>query len=1110
MIFTLSSKILQSCAMFVFLIPALSSCVSNGGGRPNLAMLGDGLTKPQHASFLSSSFGVSNGWGTVDHDPHDEHGNEAASSGVPAMPTDTASPETRQTSEPNLPTGQWNAASDADVSDSSAAREIPLPSGSLVVTGTKPGSLHLADRPRNNPDAADLLDHWGHRQSRTIAAGLSLTAPAAGSDPADLRALRTAAQTHSEAVVAPELHDADEVRILGSNRGITYGRWTGGPADTLSIEFDLSRAGPAMRDDPNFRAMLERAGKAWSHRIADTWTAWQRPEGDLKGWLISGTYPDIEIRVNAGGETSTGLEIDVKDEDLPEGVAGWASSSGPQASGGSWEPRFGSIEIDREHLREAGERTLFATLTHEIGHVLGVWKGDPDAEGYGPYTDTATGTWTGPNVVTVHGGPAPFQDDADPKTWVEGERDPLASQYDFAHSGLCASVMSYCRFNAGLPGFLPHAIDFAFLADLGMTVTEETSRPETYGLAGWTDHAGFTLSVSRDLQVALADPQPHYDGAANPWQTLDVLDLLQVGADAFGYRSTGDLHLSHPAEGVHGTVRYAGGLLGAALDRSGLPPVTGDANLAVDLGTLDGSASFTSLAVYPNGIPETFAGGYLHYPFELSDNAIIGTEASSTLLADFYGPQHEDIAGTLYDPRAGLLASFGASVDDRPSREDVIASADYLLGRYYQSGASNPAGDGWYTYRCGSDSACELRHAGSGGWSDWMPTTRDRVLSTTAGWDWRNAVRPDADHDFVRIARQSAASTDNRQGRHVVDSYTGTLEHIAFGVGFEKYTDWWTDSDGTPSGFRNLWSGFQGTLSGGLPDELARWSGPMLGYQGGHAAGDNPFVEGLATVEYSLSANRVDVAFSEVASRDGQRDLPDFGFEDLRPQADGTFTGGGDSGVLNGAFFGPRHEETAGSFHHNATHVTGSFGARRMPDTVTLEESGTTNILGNIDDGSGFYAFDDWGFWGKQFGDNIFGAFVAQNVRQVGQTTYYEFPGGRIDGTPSGHNPVSGSAIWSGKVRAFDRRPDAGQMPVSGNARLEVDFDDTTVDIDFTDFEAGHDDMSWQALRIRNGAFRDTQGLATIAGAFYGTEHQGAAGKFDRDHLQGVFGAVRN
>ena len=80
MIFTLSSKILPVLCDVHFSHPGVgrSSCVSNGGGRPSLAMLGDGLTKPQHASFLSSSFGLSNGWGTVDHDPHDEHGNEAA------------------------------------------------------------------------------------------------------------------------------------------------------------------------------------------------------------------------------------------------------------------------------------------------------------------------------------------------------------------------------------------------------------------------------------------------------------------------------------------------------------------------------------------------------------------------------------------------------------------------------------------------------------------------------------------------------------------------------------------------------------------------------------------------------------------------------------------------------------------------------------------------------------------------------------------------------------------------------------------------------------------------------------------------------------------------
>ena len=204
-----------------------------------------------------------------------------------------------------------------------------------------------------------------------------------------------------------------------------------------------------------------------------------------------------------------------------------------------------------------------------------------------------------------------------------------------------------------VPAFLPHAIDFAFLADLGLTIAEETDRPETYGLAGWTDYAGFTLSLSRELEIALADPQPHYDGAVGRWQKLDVVDLLQVGVDVFGHRATA----AHGAN-LSGTARYAGGLIGTALDRSGLPPVTGDAGLALDLGTLDGTASFTSLLVYPDGIPETFAGGTLYYPFGLSDGVIVGTGAGLTLRADFYGPGHEEVAGLIHDPRAGLLGSY--------------------------------------------------------------------------------------------------------------------------------------------------------------------------------------------------------------------------------------------------------------------------------------------------------------------------------------------------------------------------------------------------------------------------------------------------------------------
>ena len=596
------------------------------------------------------------------------------------------------------------------------------------------------------------------------------------------------------------------------------------------------------------------------------------------------------------------------------------------------------VELDREFLQEAGEASLFGVLTHEIGHVIGAWWGDPESERYGTYTDAATGTWTGPNVVALHGRPAPFQDDADPFSWVNGERSPLASEFDFFHSGVCSSLLAYCSRNDPRPAFLPHALDFAFLADLGMTVIDETSRPETYGLVGWTDHAGFSLSVSRDLQVALG--QSGSNGHHLHSSTLDVTDLLQVEADAFGLRSTGDLGQSYPAEGPSGTVRYAGGLLGAAIGRTGLPPVTGDASLVVNLGSLDGRASFTSLQVHTRGTPGVFSGGSLHYPFELSANAIVGTGTGLTLRADFYGPGHKSVAGTLHDPSAGLLASFGAAHDDRPGREDVVAAADRLLGRSHRTDTADPTADGWTRYRCTTAAACESRRAGPDGWGDWTTATRAEALAATAGWTWRDAEKPESDRSFVRIARHLDSSADGFQGRRVVDGYTGTLDHVAFGTGFERHTDLVVALEGgvaeTVSAF-DRWAGVQGTASGVRPDEVARWSGLMLGYQGGRAASETPFVEGVASLEYALADNKLDVAFSNVASLDGRRTLRDFAFEGLDVAEDGTF---GSDGTLDGAFFGPSQEEAAGAFHHDSSDVTGSFGARRLPAVAALEESG--------------------------------------------------------------------------------------------------------------------------------------------------------------------------
>ena len=1108
-------KVVPAAAVVLVLAAALSGCYVKDGGRPNPAMPGGSTVPPRQPVFPFPGYRQAANDTTAAGDGSHGYGVEPSSPREPILVTDTV---------PAAGPTAWGPIALARGPDAwlgTPGSEQGETGEDLVLSssgGTTPGGQSLAEHPRNNVEAADLLDHWGHRRIDAIRTGLSVADPAAGSNADQLRTLRRAAQGGGETSVAVNLHDDDEIRILGARHGVTYGRWAGGPADTLSIDFDLSYAGPLMRYDPAFRAMLERAGKVWSHRIDDTWTAWKRRPGEVKGhlslWGISGT-PTEEVRVGEEGETSTGLEIIVRDMDFTDDHAGRGGASYIQPSRNSWEPHFGSVAIARGHLRTASRVGVFATLTHEIGHVLGAWTVNGLMERYSSYIDDTTGTWTGPNVVAAYGGAAPFQDENDPHAWVLGARNLLASNFDYGHSGGCVSIMSYCRSNSALPSFGPQAIDFAFLADLGLTIREETDRPETYGLTGWTDYAGFTVSVSRRLQMALADPQPHYGFYGGPWQTFDVVDLLQAEVDAFGYLSTGNYRVSHAAEGPDGTVRYAGGLIGTALDHAGLPPVTGDALLAVDLATLTGSAGFTSLKVYPDGVSETFAGGTLHYPIAVSDNAISGTETVSTLAANFYGPKHDDLAGVLHDPRAGLLAGFGATLDDRPDHEDVIAAADYLAAISYTDDALNSADEGWRRYRCGTVSGCETQHAppGAGGWTDWTTTSRELVLASTTGWALRNAARPAADHDFVRIARLSSAATDGARGRHVTEAYIGTLKHAAFGVGFEWYSNWETEPETTSPDFRYRSAGVGGTLSGSLPGERAQWAGRMIGYQSSHGWNQDPFVEGLATIDYWLSTNVVDVAFSDIASRDDLRTAADFGFAALPTGTGGTFSGGGGAGIIRGALFGSAQEEAGGMFHHNAAGVTGSFGAERVPDTVTLEETGDTRVAFSSQNASGpydVYEYDRWGFWGRQFQANLFGAFMEQRITTVGSRSTYHAPHESIEGTPSGSNPVSGTAVWLGKVHAVER-DSSGYMPVSGNAQIEVSFRNATVNVDFTDFEAGHSDMSWRALRIGNGAFRDPQvGTATIDGAFFGAQHQGAAGKFDHNGLRGVFGAVRN
>ena len=806
----------------------------------------------------------------------------------------------------------------------------PVPAADTVPTHSTPrGGRHVSLRPMDNVSADDLLDHWGHRPSALLS-GLLSQVEDPGEDVARFEDLLEAARGVGSETFVPGLQDGDTVTVLGHRRGVTYGRWSGGPADTLSIDFDLEHATEEMQEDASLRATLERAGKVWSRRIDDTWQEWERRAGETKGRLIGDYGADgKEIRVGPEGETSTGLTIYVTEAQLGD----WGGRGGPRSfrPGDGWEPHTGAIAFDTEYLERArtdASARPFELMVHEIGHVLGAWYGYDVLGSYVSYIDKDTGTWTGAHVEAVHGGPAPFQDAGDAHGWHDGERSSDASHFDYGHSGVCSSVMAYCSDSAAIPAFLPAAIDFAFLADIGMTILPETDRPETYGHAGWLDYSAFTVAVFRELDVSLADPQPRYVNNGAPWPDLETVDLLWVEADAFGRQSSGSLAGSYP---LADTVRYAGGLIGTAVDIQCLPPVYGDASLSIGLDDLKGKASFTSLETELDGGRYVFGGGSLHYPISVTADGIRDDVSGVSLVADFYGPRHEEVAGTLDDTRAGLLASFGARHDERPDYVDVIEGADHVRGKMYQGGFSEDW-DGWHRFRCGSGPDCEGKFEWWRPESEWYGvdatedmTPRERVLAWTAGWgDW---VAEDLHADFgaIRIARRSAAITDGGRGRYSEDGYFGTMTHAAFGTGFSRYDNWESD-DGGEWNFYINGTGFQGDLSGSRPGGNAVWEGRMVGQQWGLQPGEDPFVQGHAMVSLSLFSSEVDIDFTNLTSMDRARTVADFSLEDIALASDGTFEGY-DQGLVEGAFFGPSHEEVAGMFHHGVNQVMGSFGA---------------------------------------------------------------------------------------------------------------------------------------------------------------------------------------
>ena len=502
---------------------------------------------------------------------------------------------------------------------------------------------------RDNPTAEDLLDHWNDPEAlRTI---LSLTPVS----PADIDSRKTLIADLIDAAESDPATsgtilrnvNSDDIEIVGERDGITYGQWRGGPAGTLNIEFDW-RFGPDI--DPTTRAQAERAGKSWSRRLLDDFgthtvaagTTIQTAPEHAGAVPVTVTYTE---NVETDGVLIT--VIHAKTDPL--------SSGGPQDADitqDDYEPWRGVMTLSQNNINERqtiGNWWFVHVLAHEIGHIIGLanhqggWN-VPSIERYMNYQDA---TFEGPESMRVNGGnPVPFQ-------WLDADRNVVSpntpgSTVDYGHLGVCESILAYCVNQR--EGYEPFELDFAYLDDVGYELLDAgtASDLEVYGYGAWGQYSAWGAGVERDLEY-------EDDGT-----DISARDRLRTGADAFGMAPTMTLADLHTSTSL-GSATWTGSLIGVDLGSANLPPVFGDAELGVDLATLDGTARFDNLAVHDDGETFAFRSPSLMYDIEVTESSF--ADADGHVAGSFFGPAHAEMAGILNDQTPGveLLGGFGGT-----------------------------------------------------------------------------------------------------------------------------------------------------------------------------------------------------------------------------------------------------------------------------------------------------------------------------------------------------------------------------------------------------------------------------------------------------------------
>ena len=228
--------------------------------------------------------------------------------------------------------------------------------GGSGTSGQGPVAPSFGAYARGNPTAQDLLDHWNDPQRLRAELNLSQVV-----DPGEKRAtlaslLDTVQRDPSRTGTLLRNVRAGDVTIVGERGGIAYGQWKGGPAGTLNIEFDW-RFAPNV--DAESRARMERAGKSWSHRIADEFGTHTAPSGTS---IVHG-----DVRETLAGDTTTnGIVVFVLDKGPASDNFSSAGFREAYHTSDDLEPWLGTILLNRKH------HDLTGSMAHEIGHVLGI------------------------------------------------------------------------------------------------------------------------------------------------------------------------------------------------------------------------------------------------------------------------------------------------------------------------------------------------------------------------------------------------------------------------------------------------------------------------------------------------------------------------------------------------------------------------------------------------------------------------------------------------------------------------------------------------------------------------------------------------------------------